>query len=259
MGTEEPAPSAGLPPGPLGVVQAADREIARQTALRARAVAEFAASRPASVDRAQGAPGAMSPERWAARPEVLRPVSEWATQELAVALSLTETAAEALLQRSLTLVHRLPGTLAALEAGAVHPGHLWPMLEKVAPIEDAQTRLGIESELLRWASGRMTTPSQLGDKARHLGLSRDARSAARRLAKAIAARGVHFRSEPTDGMAAVTAVLTMPEAQALHRALGAYADALPSDGRTRGQKMADCLLELVLRPGESRCHLCRCC
>ena len=52
---------------PLGAVQAADREIARQTAVRARALAEFAASRPASADRAQGEPGAMSSERWASR------------------------------------------------------------------------------------------------------------------------------------------------------------------------------------------------
>jgi hypothetical protein len=55
-----PAPSVGSASGPLGDVQAADREIARQTAVRARAVAEFAASRPASDDRAQGEPGAMS-------------------------------------------------------------------------------------------------------------------------------------------------------------------------------------------------------
>ncbi len=41
------APPVALSAGPLGAVQAADREIARQTALRARAVAEFAASRPA--------------------------------------------------------------------------------------------------------------------------------------------------------------------------------------------------------------------
>ena len=46
------APVVGWASGPLGAVQAADREIARATALRARAVAEFAASRPASVDRA---------------------------------------------------------------------------------------------------------------------------------------------------------------------------------------------------------------
>jgi hypothetical protein len=53
------APPVGLSSGPLGVVQAADREIARLTAVRARAVAEFAASRAASADRAQGEPGAI--------------------------------------------------------------------------------------------------------------------------------------------------------------------------------------------------------
>src|SRR5947209_19269562 len=67
-----PAPAVGWSAGPLGAVQAADREIAHQTALRARAVAEFAATRPATVDRAQGEPGAMSAERWAARPDLLR-------------------------------------------------------------------------------------------------------------------------------------------------------------------------------------------
>jgi hypothetical protein len=65
------APPVALSDGPLGAVQAADREIGRQTALRARAVAEFAAGRPATHDRAQGEPGAMSPERWAGRPEIL--------------------------------------------------------------------------------------------------------------------------------------------------------------------------------------------
>jgi hypothetical protein len=56
-------PPVGLAEGALGAVQAADREIAWQTARRAQAVAEFAAGRPASMDRAQGEPGAMSAER----------------------------------------------------------------------------------------------------------------------------------------------------------------------------------------------------
>src|SRR3954465_14353295 len=119
------APTVGWAAGPLGAVQAADREIARQTAIRARAVAAFAATRPASADRAQGERGAMSAERWAARAEVLRAVSEWATPELAVALNLTQQGAERELERSLALVHRLPGTLAALESGVLHAGHLW--------------------------------------------------------------------------------------------------------------------------------------
>jgi hypothetical protein len=249
------APPIGLSEGPLGQVQAADREIARQTSLRARAVAQFAASRPATNDRAQGEPGAMSAERWAARPAILRGVSEWAARELVVALSISNEAAEALIARSLTLVHRLPGTLAALEAGALNAGHLWPMLEKVAPIEDDVVRAEVEADLLRWAAGRVTTPAQLGARARREVARWDARAAARQLARAIRERGVQLRPEPVDGMAAVTTLLTTPEALALYRALEAYADAVPDDPdapRTRGQKMADCLLDLVLRPGETQ-------
>jgi hypothetical protein len=248
------APPVALSDGPLGAVQAAEREIARQTAIRDRALAEFAASRPASSDRAQGEPGAMSAERSASRPEILREVSEWAPQELVVALSIGSEAAERRLVDSLTLVHRLPGTLAALEAGALHPGHLWTMIEKVAPIEDPTVRAEVEAGLLRWAAGRVTTPAQLGAKARREVLRRDARAAARQLEKAIRERGVHVRPHAVDGMAAVTALLTVPEAQVLVAALGAYVDAIPDDpedSRTRGQKMADCLLDRVLRPGEA--------
>src|SRR5690349_7502931 len=244
------APPVALADGPLGAVQVADREIARQTAIRARAVAEFAATRPASADRPQGVKGAMSPERWAGRPEVLREVSEWAAPELSIACSISQSAAEALLERSLLLVHRLPGTLGALEAGALHPGHLWPLLDKVAPIADDAIRAQVEAVLLRWAAGRVTTPAQLSDRARREVLARDLRAAGRRLARALAERGVSLRPEPVDGMAALLVSATVPEARALYAALGAYADALPADGRTRGQRMLDCLLELVLRPGE---------
>jgi hypothetical protein len=253
--TEWPAfaPPVALSEGPLGAVQAADREIGRQTAIRARAVAAFAATRPATADRAQGEPGAMSAERWSARPEILRPVSEWAGRELMVALSISEQAADALLTRSLTLVHRLPGTLAALEAGALHPGHLWSMLEKVAPIADDRIRAEVEAELLRWAAGRVATPAQLGAKARREVLKRDARSAARQLEQALQERGIHLRPHTVDGMATVTLVATMPEAQAFYRTLTACAETLDDadDPRTLGQKMVDCLLDLVLRPGES--------
>ncbi|WP_448642401.1 DUF222 domain-containing protein [Geodermatophilus sp. URMC 63] len=248
-------PPVALSSGPLGAVQAAGREIGRQTALQARAVAAFAATRPASVDRAPGERGAMSPQRWAGRAEVLRPVSEWAAQELAVALAISEQAAEALLQRSLTLVHRLPATLAALQAGALHPGQLGPLLDKVAPIGDDGLRAAVEADLLAWTAGRaVTTPAQLGDKARRLVLARDARTAADELARAVRRRGIDVRPDRTDGMSVVTALLTCPQACALVAALGACADALPTDpadGRSRGQKMADCLLDLVLRPGES--------
>ncbi|CAA9337445.1 MAG: hypothetical protein AVDCRST_MAG48-3460 [uncultured Friedmanniella sp.] len=151
-------------------------------------------------------------------------------------------------------MHRLPGTLAALEAGALHPGHLWTMLDKVAPIEDAAVRAEVEAALLRWAAGRVVAPPQLNRRALREVTRRDVRAAARRLEKALLQRGIHLRPDGTDGMATLTVVATMPEAQALHRALVACAEALTDhdDPRTRGQKMLDCLLDLVLRrPGES--------
>lgn len=253
--TEAPtrAPSVGWATGPLGAVQAADREISRQTALRARAVAQFAATRPASADRPAGTPGAMSADRRAARPQLLADVSEWAAQELVVALSVTQPAAENLLERSLTLVHRMPRTLDALERGQLHPGHLWPMLEKVGPLTDATIRARVEREVLEWMAGRsVTTPAQLGAKVRRSVLRHDARAAAQRLAAAVRERGVSVRADRREGMAVFDALLTVPEAHALLDALGQYADAIdePDDSRTRGQKMADCLLDLVLRPGE---------
>ena len=96
--------------------------------------------------------GAMSADRWAARPVVLRPVSEWAVSELAVALSISETTAQARLERGLILVQRLPGTLAALEAGALHAGHLRPMIELVAAIENPEVRAEVEAGLVLLAS-----------------------------------------------------------------------------------------------------------
>jgi hypothetical protein len=147
-------PQTELGGGALGAAQAADREIARLYAVRARGLAEFAAGRPASADRVQGEPGAMSAERWAVRPEILRPVSEWATQEAAIGLTRSQGRAQGLLEESCTLVAALPGALAALEGGLLTPEHLRPLLEHVAPIADARLRAEIEAEVLRWVAGR---------------------------------------------------------------------------------------------------------
>ncbi|WP_245700730.1 HNH endonuclease signature motif containing protein [Geodermatophilus siccatus] len=236
-------------------MQTAAREMSRQAALRVRAVAAFAATRPASVDRAQGERGAMSAERWAARADVLRPVSEWAAQELSIALDISTQKAEAELERALTLVSRLPRVLEALEAGLLHTDHLWCLLEHVAPIADDALRARVEGEVLDWVAARrrVTTPAALGDRVRRVVAALNARDAARDLARALARRGISVREDRTLGMSVVTVVCSTPEAQAFYRALGGCVDALqpdPGDSRTRGQRLVDCLMDLVLRPGE---------
>lgn len=257
QGDGVPPPAVGWASGPLGEAQAAQRAISRQTAVRFRALAAFAATRPASVDRRPGEKGAMSAERRAARPEVLADVSEWAAQEVAFALDIPTRTAETELDRALTVVRRLPRTLDALESGVLHVGHLWPMLDKVATVADDKIRARLEADLLAWVGGRqVTTPAQLGAKIRRELLARNVRDAARDLEQQLRRRGVYVQADRVDGMATLSALLTVPEAAALVEALGAYADALvddPADGpsRSRQQKMADCMLDLVLRPGET--------
>ncbi|WP_139206971.1 hypothetical protein [Geodermatophilus poikilotrophus] len=77
-------------------------------------------------------------------------------------------------------------------------------------------------------------------------------AAARELA--LRQRGISVREYRTLCVSVVTVVCSTPEAQAFYRALGAYVDAVeaePGDGRTRAQQLVDCLLDLVLRPGEA--------
>jgi hypothetical protein len=252
------APQVALGSGALGEAQAADREIGRLYALRARKLAQFAAARPASADRAQGEAGAMSPERWERRPQLLRPVSEWATPEASIALTRSQPKTEAMLVEALTLTGKLPGTLAALEAGMLTPEHLRPLLEHVAIIGDDQLRAEIEAEVLRWVAARagkrtLTTPPQLRDAVLRVVTRREARDRAQRAITALRERGVFRLPEDREGLGALGIVATEAEIATLQAALEAYADALddPADGRTHGEQMIGCLLDLVLRPGES--------
>ena len=253
------APQVDLGSGALGEAQAADREIGRLYALRARKLAEFAAARPASADRAQGEPGAMSAERWALRPEILKPTSEWAAQEASIAFTRTQAWAGGQLEEALTLVQRLAGTLAALEGGLLTPDHRRPLLEHVAPIPDPQLRAEIEAEVLRWVAARaakrtITTPPQLADAVLRAVTRRDARDRAQEAIKALRQRGVFRQAERGEGLAGLGVTGTVPEIESLHAALSAHVDALPkdpADTRSREQKLLDVLLDLVLRPGEN--------
>ena len=76
--------------GHLAAARAAHREQCRQAAVQARALAAFAAARPAALlDRPDDEVGAAAAASRAARPAALTEVSEWAVDEVMVALSLS--------------------------------------------------------------------------------------------------------------------------------------------------------------------------
>jgi hypothetical protein len=232
----------------LGEVREAQAAIGRQQARQARALAAFARSRPASLDRTDQEIGAAAAASRAARPEALTPVSEWAVDEVAVALSLSGAAAGRLLVESLLLVERLPGTLEALGGGRLGWGHVRVMTEVVAPLADDLRRIAEERLLSRLGD---KTPPQLRAAARRVVQRLDAEAITRRVAEAVRHRKVSVYPG-ADGMGTLGVTLPMPVLRAMEDALGQYADAaaVPGDERTKAQRMADCLVDLVLRPGE---------
>ena len=89
--------------GHLDVARAAHREQCRQAARQVRALAAFAAARPAAVlDRPDHVVGAAAAASRAARPAALTAVSEWAVDEVMVALGLSAPQAGGLLADSIT-------------------------------------------------------------------------------------------------------------------------------------------------------------
>lgn len=191
----------------------------------------------------------MSAASRAARPEVLTEVSEWAVDEVALALRISASAATSRLTDALTLVHRLPGTLWLLERGEIGWAHAQQMIAQVGPVTDDELRARIESRVLGLLKDK--TPPQLGDCARRIVLREDADAAARRLVAAVRGRGVRL-FDRRDGTATVALDLPLPVGVAIYRALEAYAEQIRSEGdeRTKQQRMADVVADLLLRPGE---------
>ena len=232
----------------LGQARAAQAAIGAGEAARARALVAFAYSRPSTLDRPDTEIGAAAGSTRAARPTVLAAVSEWAVDEIAVGLGITGAAATTLLTESLRLVQTLPATLAALEAGELTWAHVRVLTELVAPLAD-DVRAQAEARLLARVAGK--TPPQLREAARRVVARLDADALARRAVTAARERGVRLHPGE-DGLGILAAVLPLPVARAVHDALARYAQAaaVPRDQRTQAQRMADCLADLVLRPGE---------
>src|SRR4051794_21104438 len=171
----------------LAAARAVQWEQARLAAVQAQELAAFARQRPAAVlDRPEQEVGAAAAASRAARPQVLTEVSEWAVDEVSVALCLPARTAAGLLAEALILVGQLPATLAALEAGVIGPAHARMLTEVLAPLGD-EPRAEVEGWLLARAAG--ATVAQLRDAARRGGLRAGAAAAAPPAAGAVRGRG----------------------------------------------------------------------
>jgi hypothetical protein len=235
----------------LDVAGAAHRASGRAAARQLRALAEFTRHRPAgSFDRAPGEPGAASAASRAARPEVLTTVSEWAADEVATRLHLSGSAAQDLLVLAVTLDQQLPATLTALGEGRIGRRHAEVLAELLPLLTDPAVRAQVEARLLARVGSK--TPSQLRVAARRAVLSADANAALRRAAAAVRGRGVRLYPGK-DGTDTLSLGHASPVARACYDALERYAEACRTEGdtRTKQQRMADCLADLVLRPGEN--------
>jgi hypothetical protein len=158
--------------GHLESARAAYRDQCQKAAVQARALAAFAAARPARLlDRPDDEVGAAAAASRAARPAALTEVSEWAVDEVMVAFALTSQAAGELLADSITLDERLPATLDALEDGRISWAHARMLAEVVGPVKD-EVRAAVEARLLTRAEGK--TVSQLRVAARRAVLHADA-------------------------------------------------------------------------------------
>jgi hypothetical protein len=235
----------------LDVAVAAHRSSGRAVAQQLRALAEFARHRPAgSFDRAPGEPGSASAASRAARPGVLTTVSEWSVDEVATRLHLTGSAAQDLLVLAVTLDEQLPATLTALEEGRIGRKHAEVLAELLALLTDPAVRAEVEARLLARIGSK--TPSQLRVAARRAVLRADANAALRRAAAAVRERGVRLYPG-RDGIDTLSFAHAGPVARACYDALERYARACRTEGdtRTEQQRMADCLADLILRPGEN--------
>jgi len=145
-----------------------------------------------------------------------------------------------------TLVMEMPRTMAALESGQLNEWRATLLVKETACLS-VEDRAEVDEELAP-DSG---TFDGAGDKAliaaaKAAAYRRDPRSVAQRASHAATERTVSLRPAP-DTMTYLTALLPVAQGVAVYAALTRTADSLRSSGdpRTRGQVMADTLIERV--------------
>jgi hypothetical protein len=141
------------------------------------------------------------------------------------------------------LVHEMPHTLAALECGALSEWRATLIVRESACL-DLEDRRTLDTELCADPAGlNGMGDARVAATAKAIAYRLDPHAVVERAAKAEEERTVTIRPAP-DTMTYVTALLPVAQGVSVYAALRREAD-LRGDGRSRGQVMADTLVERV--------------
>lgn len=216
-----------------------DRVASWALARQARVLAEFARRRPPDRDPA------------AARSSVAAVASEFAPDEVALALRQSRLAASARLEQAVMLESALPETLLAWERGIIDATKVRAIVQACRPLSVVHAR-AVQDRVLPSAGEQ--TPGQLRVALARAVIAVDPDGAADRHDHARRERRVVLTPE-ADGMAGLWALLPAPDAVAAYQHLGALARSLGADDpRGMDARRADLLADLLT----GRCAAARC-
>src|SRR4029453_12683364 len=172
--------------------------------------------------------------------------SQGVAAQIALARRASPNKGSRLLGLPKALVWEMPRTLAALETGKLNEWRATLLVKETACLS-AEDRCAVDEELAPDAG----TFDGAGDKtiiaaAKAAAYRRDPRSVTQRAAHAASERHVSLRPAP-DTMTILTALLAVAQGVAAYAALTRHADSARSDGdgRSRGQVMADTLVQRI--------------
>lgn len=203
-------------------------------ARQARLLAEFSTRRPAIED-----PSGPLPRR----EQVPSPYSEFAADEVGLALRLSRTIAADRLYTAVLLCAEMPGVLDAWEQGDIDTAKLRAIVEAALVLTTDGQRAALAIRVLGRAAEQ--TLSQLRAALRRAVLALDPHGAADRHREARTRRRVVVGPD-AEGMASLWALLSAPDATAAYQRLCHLARALgAADPRGMDARRADLLVDLL--------------
>jgi len=222
----------------LAEIEGCEREIAAAQARQLRALARFAALRS---DPNSGR------------------IDEFAPDEIAPLLRISRNAAMVRLELAVELETRLPGTLTALERGAIDLHKARIVAELTRPLS-AEHAADVERHVLVGAAGQ--TSGQLRAATRRAVLRVDPHGADARHRHRVGQRKVVVHAGEEGTVHLVASDLDAADATAIYQRLDDLARAAtPGDVRSMDQRRADILVDLLLGrttghgPGRARIHV----